>query len=58
MLHLVVPGWARPHEMIGREASSLRLYGTTGEPCLFKHVSPRDIQQGCSILELPQCTTL
>ncbi|CAK9078051.1 Calpain-type cysteine protease ADL1 (Phytocalpain ADL1) (Protein ADAXIALIZED LEAF1) (Protein DEFECTIVE KERNEL 1) (OsDEK1) (Protein SHOOTLESS 3) [Durusdinium trenchii] len=46
MLHLVVPGWARPRQMIGKEATELKLYGTTGEPCLFKHVSPRDIQQG------------
>ena len=38
MLHLVVPGWARPRQMIGKEATELKLYGTTGEPCLFKQL--------------------
>lgn len=42
----VVPGWARPCEMIGKEAGEYKLYGTTGEPCLFKRISPRDIEQG------------
>jgi len=46
MLKLVVPGWVRPVEMVGKYASQYKLAGVTGEPCLFKHVSPRDIQQG------------
>eukprot|EP00435_Cladocopium_sp_Y103_P019377 s726_g4.t1 len=46
MLKLVVPGWVRPVEMVGKHATKYKLYGVTGEPCLFKHVSPRDIQQG------------
>jgi len=46
MLHLVVPGWVRPRQMIGKEAKQYKLYQSTGEPCLFKNVSPRDIQQG------------
>lgn len=46
MMKSVVPGWARPCEMIGKEAGEYKLYGTTGEPCLFKRISPRDIEQG------------
>ena len=46
MMKTVVPGWARPCEMIGKEAGEYKLYGTTGEPCLFKRISPRDIEQG------------
>lgn len=46
MLHLVVPGWVRPMEMIGKHAGEYKLQGVTGEPCLFKHASPRDIEQG------------
>jgi hypothetical protein len=42
----VVPGWARPCEMIGKNAMEYKLHGVEGEPCLFKHVSPRDITQG------------
>ena len=45
-MKLIVPGWARPRQMIGKEAGDYRLFATEGEPCLFKHVSPRDIEQG------------
>ena len=31
---------------VGKHATKYKLYGVQGEPCLFKHVSPRDIQQG------------
>eukprot|EP00438_Fugacium_kawagutii_P000222 Skav212267 [mRNA] locus=scaffold732:106781:108271:- [translate_table: standard] len=47
MMKYVVPGWARPRQVIGKEALEYKLFATEGEPCLFKqHVSPRDIQQG------------
>ncbi|CAE7741489.1 SLC4A4 [Symbiodinium sp. CCMP2456] len=46
MMKLVVPGWARPRQMVGKQASKYKLFATEGEPCLFKHVSPRDIEQG------------
>ena len=46
MMKSVVPGWARPCEMIGKDAMEYKLHGVEGEPCLFKHVSPRDITQG------------
>ena len=46
MMKLVVPGWARPRQMVGKEAGTYKLFATEGEPCLFKHVSPRDIEQG------------
>mmetsp|Transcript_31453 Transcript_31453/g.55706 ORF Transcript_31453/g.55706 Transcript_31453/m.55706 type:complete len:477 (+) Transcript_31453:46-1476(+) len=42
----IVPGWARPRQMIGRQAYNYQLFATEGEPCLFKHASPRDIEQG------------
>ncbi|CAK9047069.1 Calpain-type cysteine protease DEK1 (Phytocalpain DEK1) (Protein DEFECTIVE KERNEL 1) (ZmDEK1) [Durusdinium trenchii] len=42
----IVPGWVRPCEMIGKDAGQYKLHGIEGEPCLFKHVSPRDIKQG------------
>jgi len=46
MLKYVVPGWARPRQVIGSQAYNYKLFASEGEPCLFKHVSPRDIQQG------------
>ncbi|CAJ1401257.1 unnamed protein product [Effrenium voratum] len=46
MMKLVVPGWARPRQMVGKEAGEYKLFATEGEPCLFARVSPRDIQQG------------
>lgn len=46
MMKLIVPGWVRPVEMIGKEAGVYQLFATEGEPCLFKRVSPRDIEQG------------
>jgi len=46
MMKSVVPGWARPCEMVGKDAMEYKLHGVEGEPCLFKHVSPRDITQG------------
>jgi len=46
MMRLVVPGWVRPAEMIGKEAGKYELFGTEGEPCLFSRVSPHDIKQG------------
>ncbi len=46
MMKLIVPGWVRPVEMIGKEAGIYQLFATEGEPCLFKRVSPRDIEQG------------
>ncbi|CAJ1421908.1 unnamed protein product [Effrenium voratum] len=46
MMKLLVPGWVRPRQMMGKEASEYMLFASEGEPCLFKHVSPRDIQQG------------
>lgn len=45
-MKLIVPGWVRPVEMIGKEAGVYQLFATEGEPCLFKRVSPRDIEQG------------
>mmetsp|Transcript_44735 Transcript_44735/g.104230 ORF Transcript_44735/g.104230 Transcript_44735/m.104230 type:complete len:501 (-) Transcript_44735:90-1592(-) len=46
MMKMIVPGWVRPHQMVGRRAREYKLFGAEGEPCLFKHVSPRDIRQG------------
>lgn len=46
MMKLIVPGWVRPAEMIGKKAGKYELWGTEGEPCLFNRVSPYDIKQG------------
>ena len=54
MMKLVVPGWARPRQMVGKQASKYKLFATEGEPCLFKHVSPRDIEQG-HLAQLASC---
>ena len=43
MMKLIVPGWVRPAEMIGKHAGKYELFGTEGEPCLFNRVSPYDI---------------
>eukprot|EP00438_Fugacium_kawagutii_P008014 Skav209165 [mRNA] locus=scaffold1137:331213:374682:- [translate_table: standard] len=42
MLRLVVPGWVRPVEMVGKHATKYKLYGVTGEPCLFKQFGSHD----------------
>lgn len=46
MMKLVVPGWVRPAQMIGKNAGKYKLFATEGEACLFKRVSPLDIKQG------------
>ncbi|CAJ1389461.1 unnamed protein product [Effrenium voratum] len=46
MMKMVVPGWVRPRQMMGKEAGKYKLFAAEGEPCLFQRVSPRDIEQG------------